>query len=326
LGIARRRAAGRHPWVAFSRAAFLQSNTKSGPTLFCRWAGFPGARGIFLAVSVFSANFAIRWVPVFGPVTWRASHAPHRIRPRDRRLRHLSAAQARSGGYRGRWNDWNYDAMVLSQGVWRITVPAVAPATTNSSSPVPIVLRMDLRRRLPLAQIGSALHVRRQHGTRGTPGLRYTFALEDADSGAQSRMIVQETATDPVAVTSVAHVLDGSNAVVTIGTSAAPSAGERIFVRGSFDNWTSSSFFEASGAGTNWTATIVPISAYAGRTCAFHVLTTTVATPTHADAPCKPSAGTTTKAPAIPTSSPAIRPRPALHQRSALLQRFQRAG
>ncbi len=199
---------------------------------------------------------------------------------------HLSAAQAQDPrGYRGRWNDWNYDAMVLSQGVWRITVPAVAASDNEFKlASSDWSYEWTYGGALPLAQVRTAYTSGGNTELAATPGLRYTFALEDADSGAQSRMIVQETAADPVAVTSVAHVLDGSNAVVTIGTSAAPSAGERIFVRGSFDNWTSSSFFEASGAGTNWTATIVPVPAYAGRTCAFHVLTTTIATPAHADA------------------------------------------
>lgn len=199
---------------------------------------------------------------------------------------HLSAAQAQDPrGYRGRWNGWNYDAMALTQGIWRVTVQAEATEDNEFKlASSDWSYEWTYGGVLPLAQVRTAYTSGGNTELAATPGRRYTFALEDADSGAQSRMIVQETAADPVAVTSVTHVLDGSNAVVTIGTSAAPSAGERIFVRGSFDNWTSSSFFEASGTGTNWTATIVPAAAYAGRTCSFHVLTTTVATPAHADA------------------------------------------
>ncbi|HPT16410.1 MAG TPA: hypothetical protein PK388_03930, partial [Kiritimatiellia bacterium] len=162
---------------------------------------------------------------------------------------HLSAAQAQDPrGYRGRWNGWNYDAMALTQGIWRVTVQAEATEDNEFKlASSDWSYEWTYGGALPLAQVRTAYTSGGNTELAATPGRRYTFALEDADSGAQSRMIVQETAADPVAVTSVTHVLDGSNAVVTIGTSAAPSAGERIFVRGSFDNWTSSSFFEASG-------------------------------------------------------------------------------
>ena len=198
----------------------------------------------------------------------------------------LAAAQAQDPrGYRGRWNSWAYEPMVLSQGVWRVTVAAVEAEDNDFKlASEDWGHEWTYNGALPLAQVRTASASGGNTELAATPGLRYTFALEDADYGAPSRMIVQETANDPVAVTAVAHELDGSNAVVSIGTSAAPSAGERIFVRCSFDNWSSSSFAEASGAGTNWTATIVPAAAYAGRTCAYYVLTTTVATPAHADA------------------------------------------
>ena len=39
----------------------------------------------------------------------------------------LAVAQAQDPrGYRGRWNDWAYEPMVLAQGAWRITMQAVA--------------------------------------------------------------------------------------------------------------------------------------------------------------------------------------------------------
>ncbi len=201
-------------------------------------------------------------------------------------LAHLSAAQAQDPrGYRGRWNGWGYEPMALAQDVWRVTVAAVEAEDDDFKlASEDWGHEWTAAGALPLAQIGTASTSGGNTELAATPGLRYTFAMEDADYGVPSRMIVQETADDPVEVTSVAHVLDGSNAVISIGTSAAPGAGERIFVRCSFDNWTSSSFAEASGADTNWTATIVPAAAHAGRTCAFYVLTTTVATPAHANA------------------------------------------
>ncbi len=198
----------------------------------------------------------------------------------------LSAAQAQDPrGYRGRWNAWNYDAMGLTQGVWRVTVQAVDASDNDFKlASDDWAHEWTAGGTLSPGQIGTAYPSGENTELTATPGRRYTFAMEDADYGTTSRMIVQETEADPVAATSVSHVLDGSNAVVSIGTSAAPGAGERIFVRGSFDNWISSGFFEASGAGTNWTAMIVPAPADAGRTCSYYVLTTTVATPAHGDA------------------------------------------
>lgn len=201
-------------------------------------------------------------------------------------LAHLSAAQAQDPrGYRGRWNGWGYEPMELAQGVWRVTVAAVEAEDDDFK-----LASEDWGHEwttggaLPLGQIRTAYTSGENTELTATPGRRYTFALEDADYGAASRMLAQETANEPVAVTTVAHELDGSNAVVTIGTSAAPSSGERIFVRCSYNGWTSSSFVEAAGADTNWTATIMPAAADAGRTCAYYVLTTTVAAPAHADA------------------------------------------
>ena len=198
----------------------------------------------------------------------------------------LFAAQAQDPrGYRGRWNDWAYEPMVLAQDVWRVTLTAGATSDHDFKLASPDWSHEWAHgAALPLAQIGTAYTYAENTEVAATPGRRYTFAMEDADYGVQSRMIVQETTNDPVAVAAAAHVLDGSNAVVTIGTTAAPGAGERIFVRYSFDNWTSSAFAEADGADTNWTATIVPAAAHAGRTCSYYVLTTTVATPAHADA------------------------------------------
>lgn len=193
-------------------------------------------------------------------------------------------------GYRGQWNDWGYEPMELDRGVWRVTLLENGTSNkfkiaTANWSPEPGAYEWTHGGTVALATVLTAYTGGVSSPIDGTvPGRTYTFAMDDVAYDVPGRMIVQETANDPVAVTSVAHELDGSNAVVSIGTSAAPSAGERIFVRCSFDNWTSSSFAEASGAGTNWTATIVPPAAQAGQTCAYYVLTTTVAAPAHGDA------------------------------------------
>lgn len=201
-------------------------------------------------------------------------------------LAHLSAAQAQDPrGYRGRWNGWGYEPMALTQGVWRLTIAAVEASDNDFKlASEDWGYEWTAGGALPPGQIRTAYTYGENTELAAVPGRRYTFALEDTAYGAQSRMIAQETEADPVAVTSVTHVLDGSNAVVSIGTSATPSSGERIFVRCSYNDWTSSSFVEAAGADTNWTATIVPAAAYASRTCSYYVLTTTVAAPAHADA------------------------------------------
>lgn len=203
----------------------------------------------------------------------------------------LAAAQAQDPrGYRGQWNEWGYAPMECARAAWRVAIAANGTsnkfkiATTNWS-PDPGAYEWTHDGTVALATVATAYTGGASSPIDGTvPGRTYTFAMDDVAYGVPGRLIVQETANEPVAISSVAHVPDGSNAVVTIGTSAAPSSGERIFVRSSFDEWASSSFVEASGADTNWTATIVPAAAHAGRTCAYYVLTTTVATPTHSAA------------------------------------------
>ena len=143
-------------------------------------------------------------------------------------LAHLSAAQAQDPrGYRGRWNGWGYEPMELAQGVWRVTVAAVEAEDGDFKlASEDWGYEWTTGGALPLGQIRTAYTSGENTELTATPGRRYTFALEDADYGAASRMLAQETANEPIAVTAVTHELDGSNAVVTIGTSAAPSSGE----------------------------------------------------------------------------------------------------
>ena len=196
----------------------------------------------------------------------------------------LAAAQD-PRGYRGRWNGWGYEAMALDQGVWRVTVPAVA-ASDNGFK----IASDDWTHEwtcgvhLPLAQIATAYPSGANTEMTAAAGRYYTFAMDDASYGAPGRLIAQETENEPVAISSVSHAVGESHAAVTIGTSATPGAGEKIVVRYSLDGWASSSFATATGGGTNWTATIEHAPAEAGRTCSYYVLTTTVAIPLHADA------------------------------------------
>ena len=191
-------------------------------------------------------------------------------------------------GFRGVWNNWEYEPMTLgADGVWRVTIRA--PNNPGNSE---FKLADDSWNNewtygdsLPLAEIQSANTEGDNSSISATRRRYYTFAMENANYGVGSRMIVQETSNSPVSIVAVAAQLDGSNAVVTIETSAAPSSGEKIYVRYSLSDWSASSFVAATGSATNWTATITPGAADGGKTCSYYVLTTTVATPGHTDAP-----------------------------------------
>lgn len=188
-------------------------------------------------------------------------------------------------GYRGRWNDWNYIPMALDHGAWRVTIQAIEKNDNNFK-----IASEDWSNEwthdapLSLAQIGTAYAEGSNTEIEATPGRFYTFAMDDVDYGTDGRMIVQETENEPIELVSVTHTVGESNATATIQTSATPSPSEKIFLRTTTDNWTSSAFTEASGSGTNWSAVIAHPPADAGKTCTYYALTTTVTDPAHADA------------------------------------------
>ena len=193
-------------------------------------------------------------------------------------------------GYRGQWNDWGYESMSLGRSAWRVTIQANGAsnkfkiATTNWS-PDPGAYEWTHGGTVALATVLTAYTGGGSSLIGGTVlGRHYTFAMDDVAYGVPGQLIVQETENEPIAITSVAHAAGESNAVVRIGTAAAPSPGEKIVVRFSFDGGASSSFAEAIGSGTNWSVQIVHTPAEAGQTCVYYVLSTTVAAPSHAAA------------------------------------------
>ncbi|MGD9611541.1 MAG: CotH kinase family protein, partial [Kiritimatiellia bacterium] len=197
-----------------------------------------------------------------------------------------SASAQDPRGYRGQWNDWGYAPMARERGAWRVTVQA-----TDASNKFKIaasdwpVGEWTHNGTVPLANLVPAYVGGSSSPIETTTVARfYTFAMDDVAYGVPGQLIVQETENEPVSITSISHAGAESNAVVTLGTAAAPSAGENLVVRYSFDGWSSSAFAEATGAGTNWTAVIPHAPGDAGRICAYYALTTTVATPAHADA------------------------------------------
>ncbi len=188
-------------------------------------------------------------------------------------------------GYRGRWNSWQYEAMSLDLDVWRVTLPAEEGdhhfkiAWTNWDSG-----EWTHDGTLALGTVVDAYTAGGNSSISATVGRHYTIAMNNVGYGTPGLMIVQETEHAPVSITSVSHSADGLTTSVTLGTSAEPSAGEKMYVRHSLDGWATSLFAEAAGSGTNWTAEIEHDPAEEGWTNAYYVLTTTVAEPTHAHA------------------------------------------
>ena len=118
-----------------------------------------------------------------------------------------------------------------------------------------------------------------------TNGKYYTVNWKDAGYG-PTTAIFMETSSAPVTISAVSDDFSGAgNAVnVSITMSGTPSAEEKIYVRYTTDDWTTSSFVQASGSGTSWTATIPSGSVLGTSGNQYYVMTTTVSSPTHADA------------------------------------------
>ncbi len=113
----------------------------------------------------------------------------------------------------------------------------------------------------------------------------YTVAFRDAGYG-NTDAIWMETDAVPITITNVNYGLSapGSPITVNITVSFTPATTEKIHVRYTTDNWTSSSFVQAGGAALSWSA-VIPGSGNTGAAGnEFYVMTTTVATPDHANA------------------------------------------
>ncbi|TAG93794.1 MAG: T9SS C-terminal target domain-containing protein [Bacteroidetes bacterium] len=105
---------------------------------------------------------------------------------------------------------------------------------------------------------------------------RYTFVFNDAGY-VNSTFYVGYTLNDPITVSRSSQTIN-ANRTVTVGitSSTTPSAGENIFVRyraTTNDFSASTTIVQASGSGTNWTATI-PAQSY-GTTMYYYVFTST---------------------------------------------------
>lgn len=200
----------------------------------------------------------------------------------------LGAVSARAQderGYRGRWNGWAYEPMALSAGVWRVTVQAVTASNNNFKiAEADWAYEWTHGTAVPLATVVTAFTNGENSELAATPGRHYTFAMDNVAAGEAGQMIVQETLQPPVSIASVSQAVGELETTVSITTAAEPGAEERIWVRYSLDGWATSAFEEAAGAGISWTAVVAHAAGDVGRTCAYDVMTTTVAAPSHAQA------------------------------------------
>ncbi|HBA85552.1 MAG TPA: hypothetical protein DCZ95_15820 [Verrucomicrobia bacterium] len=187
---------------------------------------------------------------------------------------------------RGDVNGWAPTAMTKTSGVFRVTV--------QESAAGPRLFKFDEDGDWD-PQWGNgdepglaALDTLYANGDNGSytavNSYRYTFTVKDCNGGENTLNAIQQTTNEPVGILSVSDnsgLIGNGPVSVAIQTSGDPS-GERIYVRYTTNTWASSSFVEATGSGTNWSAGIPAQEPGAG--VIYYILTTTFAAPTHADA------------------------------------------
>lgn len=118
-------------------------------------------------------------------------------------------------------------------------------------------------------------------------GNYYIIKAKKDDSNSNANFSVQELSAAPVTLTGVTdnYQAAGSSMNVYITLSGSKSPEERIFVKYTTDNWgTSSVTAEATGSGANYTAIIPGSGVTATSNNKYYVFTTTVASPSAADA------------------------------------------
>lgn len=112
-------------------------------------------------------------------------------------------------------------------------------------------------------------------------GKWYTMNWQD-QGYANASAVFMETSAEPVGILSISQLptqVSSEDAVsVTITTSAAPSAEEKVYVRYSNDGWSTSALALAAFTGTTGTA-VIPAQA-AGVTVSYYVMSTTISNPT----------------------------------------------
>ena len=118
-----------------------------------------------------------------------------------------------------------------------------------------------------------------------TNGMWYTVNF--ADSGYKStNAVFMETSAQPVTITNVSDNYSGAgnDVLVNITLSGAKSTEEHVFIRYTTDGWATSSFIEATGSGTDYSATIPGSDINGTADNSYYVMTTTFSSPTSDEA------------------------------------------
>lgn len=186
-------------------------------------------------------------------------------------------------GFRGVWNAageaWGYDAMTLgADDVWRVTVQAIGSDHRFKIAHSNWDYDWTFAGPMPVGQVVDFFHGTELSSTPldAVGGRYYSFAMENVPQQVTGRVLVQETEQPPVQITTVVHVVDGLTSTIPLTISAAPSLGERIYVRYTLDDWETSTFVAASGSGTTGSVEIHHDAADEGMTVQYYALTTTL--------------------------------------------------
>jgi hypothetical protein len=118
-----------------------------------------------------------------------------------------------------------------------------------------------------------------------TNGKWYTVNWQD-NGYASTQAIFMETSAEPITILYATdnYYQPATNVVVTIKLSGTKSVEEKVFVRYTTDNFSTSSISEATGAGDTYTATIPAGSVTGTANNKYYIFTSTVASPTHSNA------------------------------------------
>ena len=200
-----------------------------------------------------------------------------------------SAYAVGSLNLRGDYNGWGTTALSVSNSVWRLTIQETATAGAR-------LFKFDEDGSWAYnwgagAAVSDATETTLYwSGADGSydsvSGNYYTFTVWDMARGANSTMMIQKTTNSPVTFSKSGEESGGmynpnQSNTITLTLSSGTHA-EDLYVRYTTDGWGSSSFVQATGAGTTMT-TSIPAQAR-GTTVVYYGMSTTVGTPTHANA------------------------------------------
>jgi hypothetical protein len=216
----------------------------------------------------------------------------------------LRAQDVSELNYRGQFNGFGSTAMTYDAGgdLWRVTVQQANSGSAFKLAHSSWTYEWTTGGAVTLATKATAFTGGSDSTFSEQSGRYYTFTIYDVPSGNNSALMIQETANAPVGITREAgeeqqfgnagpYYMDPSDPngytenrgvnSVPITLTAAPSTGEKVYVRYTIDNFSTSSVVEASGSGTDFLADIP--AQPRGTTVHYFAFTTTVASPSHAD-------------------------------------------